>query len=1198
MLAGQIVVPINKQRTEKYGIWRYDNLVVDTFFTQLHATFIATDTASIWGTYSERLKIENRIYECICENLPVVPQDTIFFPGDTFRYTETFLPILDRHNSGKNLYFEGSDTIVFSLLLPYFDWDQEQNLIQEHLVNRAINNYNDSNFVVSSRNLRVATEIGSALDTVILNKLVLNIYSQAKDLRLPYRKIIAEDLYKIVTASHNYNIKRDWTYYNMYLSTLNQLDSVDFELSKRLSTQYIDSLRNIQIYEDSIFVLLLQHRAYSHLILNEVQSAITDFKEAIDIHRTKNGVTPLWFNLKWGLSNCFDRLKEYDELLANDIDILNHAANSNSDNLNLAYTKLCYDYLNIKDYENFIHYAQKALSYSNLPDDMKYHLYFDLGTIFWNELNDMSAAEKYLNIWAKISMELESIPETFENYISKRETLTAFYIYNRDYPKAISNEFYNISEIKEILGADCWEYAQSANNLANALRGVGDRKNSLLYSQLSFDLRCSLNARDSLLVSKDALVHSSINLSYFYREENDYDNAKKYASFAILNTDSTQDLRIRALLNAAYIDFETDNREEGFDKFFEARATLSNLEAIYGEAKYYNEELTTLAIMAGFALDYGAYKDAIKYYNAYKKIILKYNLSDQYLFDYYIGVMRSYYLNGNAKLTIKSGLELLKLARNLISNAFIRLDGQHRHIFMDKLVSYLNQACVYLALTPKRESGAILYDILLLKKGILLQADKDFDDFIMSSNNETLISLRNEYVKNHRLINSAQRSTDFDSLLKTNEKIERDLLRISSSIGNFTNGMLVSHSDIKSKLQCKDIAIEFMKIEFANESGTKEIAYYAILLSPENNNPKIIKLPLGLENLDNLQEDIDPAFVYNIVWQPIIPYLKDKKNIFVSCDGILHNIGIENLSNIDGDHISEHFNIYRLSSTRQLLRDNTSEIGTGVCLYGGLDYETAYSDTIARSIDASHLYNNSSSIRDLRSMRELRYGVYYLPNTLEEILNIENIVKSNDVCKLSVFCGPYGTEESVKNSDLTSYAILHFATHGFYWDGETAKRRQYISFLSNNNNSKDSDEALNRSGIILSGANKSLKGNDISLDAEDGILTAKEISFLNLNNVDLVVLSACQTGLGETSDEGVFGLQRGFKLAGTKTLLMSLWKVDDKATQMLMTEFYKNFLNGKSKRESLLAAQKVVRETPGFEDPVYWAGFILLDALN
>ncbi len=139
---------------------------------------------------------------------------------------------------------------------------------------------------------------------------------------------------------------------------------------------------------------------------------------------------------------------------------------------------------------------------------------------------------------------------------------------------------------------------------------------------------------------------------------------------------------------------------------------------------------------------------------------------------------------------------------------------------------------------------------------------------------------------------------------------------------------------------------------------------------------------------------------------------------------------------------------------------------------------------------------------------------------------------------------------------------------------------------------------LRRSGLFLSGANLGLKGIQLPQDVEDGVLTAKELSDMNLGSIELVVLSACQSGLGETSGEGVFGLQRGFKLAGAKSLLMSLWKVDDKATQLLMTEFYRQFLNGKSKIESLRLAQQAVRSHSEYQDPEFWAGFILLDALN
>ena len=103
---------------------------------------------------------------------------------------------------------------------------------------------------------------------------------------------------------------------------------------------------------------------------------------------------------------------------------------------------------------------------------------------------------------------------------------------------------------------------------------------------------------------------------------------------------------------------------------------------------------------------------------------------------------------------------------------------------------------------------------------------------------------------------------------------------------------------------------------------------------------------------------------------------------------------------------------------------------------------------------------------------------------------------------------------------------------------------------------------------------------------------------MNLGHVDMVVMSACESGLGETSGEGVFGLQRGFKLAGANTLLMSLWKVDDTATQLLMTEFYRSYLSGKSKQESLRLAQQSLRNNAKYSAPEYWAAFILLDGIN
>ena len=132
-----------------------------------------------------------------------------------------------------------------------------------------------------------------------------------------------------------------------------------------------------------------------------------------------------------------------------------------------------------------------------------------------------------------------------------------------------------------------------------------------------------------------------------------------------------------------------------------------------------------------------------------------------------------------------------------------------------------------------------------------------------------------------------------------------------------------------------------------------------------------------------------------------------------------------------------------------------------------------------------------------------------------------------------------------------------------------------------------------RSGLMLSGGNRAWQGEKVPESIEDGVLTAREISHMDLRGTDLVVLSACETGLGEISSEGVFGLQRSFKQAGVKTLLMSLWQVNDQATRFMMTKFYSGLLGGKDKSAAFLDAKRKCKEQ--FPEPRYWAAFIMLN---
>lgn len=132
------------------------------------------------------------------------------------------------------------------------------------------------------------------------------------------------------------------------------------------------------------------------------------------------------------------------------------------------------------------------------------------------------------------------------------------------------------------------------------------------------------------------------------------------------------------------------------------------------------------------------------------------------------------------------------------------------------------------------------------------------------------------------------------------------------------------------------------------------------------------------------------------------------------------------------------------------------------------------------------------------------------------------------------------------------------------------------------------------SGLLFSGANLAWTGDSALLEVEDGILTSDEISKLNLSGTKLVVLSACETGLGKISDtEGVLGLQRAFKLAGVQTLVMSLWEVSDQVTKSFMSKFYKEITAGKSIQQSFRNAQFEIKKQ--YPNPYYWAAFVILD---
>ena len=453
------------------------------------------------------------------------------------------------------------------------------------------------------------------------------------------------------------------------------------------------------------------------------------------------------------------------------------------------------------------------------------------------------------------------------------------------------------------------------------------------------------------------------------------------------------------------------------------------------------------------------------------------------------------------------------------------------------------------------------------------------------------------------------------------------MVQRSKVYGDYTANLVIDWEQVRQRLGSGEMAVEFVSFPLRNDS----VMYAAYCLRKDMPSPKMVPLfeERQLTNIDKglyLSSDV----LYNLVWKPLEEEMEGVKTVYFAPAGELYNLPIESLP-VDGSTYNSDLRSYRrLSSTRQLaLRRDGVEVAEAA-VYGGLKYDT---DTVTLAND-SRKYRTAEPVqwssRAVADSLNLRGGIYELPATKIEAEEIDKALETAQI-DTRLYTDTIGTEASFKALSGSGVNALHIATHGFYWTEREAVQLDGLAFLGADMPAAvKEDKALTRSGLLLAGANTALKGLPLPEGVEDGVLTAKEIAGMDLRRLDLVALSACQTGLGEITGDGVFGLQRGFKKAGANTLLMSLWKVDDTATQLLMTQFYKNLLSGMGKYEALAAAQKYLRElevevkiTPDktnyqklkderdgkqeevkyktlrkYAAPKYWAAFVLLDGVN
>lgn len=526
----------------------------------------------------------------------------------------------------------------------------------------------------------------------------------------------------------------------------------------------------------------------------------------------------------------------------------------------------------------------------------------------------------------------------------------------------------------------------------------------------------------------------------------------------------------------------------------------------------------------------------------------------------------------------KYSLQLSDYVADQLRDVFPYLIEKDRSAFFEKLTSWGSFLLPTLAeeyKTPVLLKA--LYNSILQTRGILLNSTLNIDRILRQSSNEEYKSLYNQYME------AKKRKIDY----AIQEKLEKKILEILPSQGDFLKDMNINVDSVREHLGYRDIAVEFLAVENVDDEDS---CYYALTLKHNDSIPHIYKICSNIELRDLCKQPL--GTLYDKVWGTLGNELQGVSNVYFAVDGDFHKIPIEYYPDYEGKSLFDKKQCFRLSSTREIVKQKTvhPQKIKDVVIYGDIDYD--YCENVEDSVaNQEQEVITEDSISTERGALDI-----FLPlkGTKYEMEQISSLLQKQGVFPVC-YKKEIATEESVKALSYHSPTWLHFGTHGFYSPEPLGvdENDDELSYQSTE------EYVLSKSALVFVGANNTLlEGNSDS--NRDGFLTAYEMSTLDLSKTDMVVMSACESGLGDIGSEGVFGLQRGVKKAGANSILMTLNKVNDHATTLFMVHFYQGLIDGLSKNRALLEAQKYLKNAEGgkWNDMKYWASFVLLDGLN
>jgi CHAT domain-containing protein len=538
-------------------------------------------------------------------------------------------------------------------------------------------------------------------------------------------------------------------------------------------------------------------------------------------------------------------------------------------------------------------------------------------------------------------------------------------------------------------------------------------------------------------------------------------------------------------------------------------------------------------------------------------------------------------------------IQLIDVYKNYIGSNFASMSEPERESFFAKLREDFDLFYAFATQNQNaanaKELNAAVYNNQLFSKALLLNEINKLKAQIQNSNNEALKAKLEEWETKKALLSTyyyskqKRSAEDVNALQSEVNALERDLNRGSALLRNLSEE--ITWQQVQHALQTDEAAVEIIRLRKFNLRSassaqpnftfTDSVRYVMLVVSAKSEAPAFLAIEDGnsLEGkylryyrnaiLSRTRDTVS----YSKFWGPVKNSLSGFKRLIISADGVYNQINLNTLLNTQANrYLLDETNLVAVTNTKDLVAKKRVLPHTTASLYGRPHYRM--DSTQVRKLNSIARSNSQRSVGSemLENFRDQTFED--LPGTEKEVKGVEQILKDQRWKVQSNF-GADASEWHLKND--VNPSVLHIATHGFFLP----------------ENSPTGVNSMIRSGIILAGV------NNHQAIFEDGILTAYEATNLNLDSTFLIVLSACETGLGEIENgEGVYGLQRGFAVAGAKNLLMSLWKVDDFATSFLMEQFYRSWLSGDEIHDAVKNAQVELRRQ--YPEPYYWGAFILL----